>query len=124
MDCPRCQAQMETITHEQVEVDRCTGCGGLWFDLLEHEQLRDAGAAAQVDTGAPAGSPRVDDAAEISCPRCKAPLLHMVDAEQSHIWYESCRVCYGVFFDAGEFKDYSEKSISDIFRTLFKRERK
>jgi hypothetical protein len=50
-------------------------------------------------------------------------MLRMVDVEQHHIWYESCAVCYGKWFDAGEFKDLQEESIVDFFRDLFTRER-
>jgi 4a-hydroxytetrahydrobiopterin dehydratase len=32
----------------------------------------------------------------------------MVDAKQPHLWYEACTECYGIFFDAGEFKDFKE----------------
>jgi Zn-finger nucleic acid-binding protein len=48
----------------------------------------------------------------------------MVDNDQSHIWFESCSECYGVFFDAGELMDYKEKNILDFFRDLFTSERK
>ena len=40
MQCPKCSAAMEKVVHEGIEVDRCTGCGGLWFDMLEHEDLK------------------------------------------------------------------------------------
>jgi Zn-finger nucleic acid-binding protein len=32
-------------------------------------------------------------------------MLRMVDAQQPHIWYETCEECGGSFFDAGEFRD-------------------
>ena len=32
-------------------------------------------------------------------------------------------VCYGVFFDAGEFADYKEKTIIDFFRDLLVKKR-
>jgi uncharacterized protein len=51
MECPKCQAQMEVVQFEEVEVDRCVRCGGLWFDVLEHEELRDRSGAETIDTG-------------------------------------------------------------------------
>ena len=48
----------------------------------------------------------------------------MVDRAQPHIWYEACTRCYGVFFDAGEFRDYKETSVLDFFRDLFAKERR
>ncbi|MDH3641318.1 MAG: zf-TFIIB domain-containing protein [Gammaproteobacteria bacterium] len=47
----------------------------------------------------------------------------MIDRDQPHLWYEACTVCYGVFFDAGEFRDYKEKTALDFFRDLFAQER-
>ena len=48
-------------------------------------------------------------------------MISMVDLNQPHIKYEACTVCYGVFFDAGEFKDYKEKTILDLFKDLLSR---
>ena len=39
------------------------------------------------------------------------------DPEQTHIWYESCYDCRGSFFDAGEFRDLAEHSLSDYFKS-------
>jgi len=37
MQCPKCSGEMELVSYDQVEVDRCTSCGGLWF---QPEELR------------------------------------------------------------------------------------
>jgi len=47
----------------------------------------------------------------------------MVDPEHPHIWFESCPGCFGVYFDAGEFSDYKEKTVLDFVRSLFSKER-
>jgi hypothetical protein len=39
-----------------------------------------------------------------------------VDPKQRHIWYETCVECGGSFFDAGEFRDLSSLTISDLFK--------
>lgn len=43
--CPRDGGEMVTVTHDDVQIDRCTQCGGMWLDAGELEQLtqRDAG---------------------------------------------------------------------------------
>ena len=50
-------------------------------------------------------------------------MLRMVDARQPHIRYESCQICFGVFFGAGEFRDYKQETVLDFFRALFTRKR-
>jgi len=39
MQCPRCDEKLHATTFEQVEVDVCDKCGGLWLDSGELEQL-------------------------------------------------------------------------------------
>jgi Zn-finger nucleic acid-binding protein len=43
--CPKCQGALAEITHEGVQVDRCTQCNGVWLDAGELERLteRDEG---------------------------------------------------------------------------------
>ena len=37
--CPKCAAPLVTITYRNVELDKCSGCQGLWFDCGELEQV-------------------------------------------------------------------------------------
>ena len=53
------------------------------------------------------------------CPKDQQPLFVMVVAGQPHISYESCGVCHGVFFDAGEFKDFKEETFGERLRAVF-----
>ena len=124
MDCPKCGHEMEAVVHENIEVDRCTLCRGLWFDLLEHEALKGLADSECIDSGDPRVGKlfNVDD--RIRCPRCASTMVRMVDVGQPHIWYESCSSCHGVFFDAGEFKDYKRETVADLFRALRARERR
>jgi len=39
MRCPKCGMSMSTITINQVEVDKCFICGGLYFDDGELEKV-------------------------------------------------------------------------------------
>ena len=52
------------------------------------------------------------------CPRCGAAMLQVVDPQQQHIRYENCSGCAGSFFDAGEFLDLSQLTLSDFFKRL------
>lgn len=37
--CPKCAAPLVTITFKGVELDKCSGCGGLWFDTGELDRV-------------------------------------------------------------------------------------
>ena len=121
MNCPKCTARMEKVSFESVEVDRCTHCHGIWFDEFEKDQLKALKGSEKIDIGDPSASQGLTDT--IDCPVCHTQMTKMVDRKQSHIWYESCPVCYGVFFDAGEFKDYKQETLLDFFKRLGAKER-
>ncbi len=118
LKCPKCDCAMEKVEHESIVVDRCEGCGGLWFDNLEHERLKLLEGSESIDTGDPAVGKRYNKVDRIDCPVCHTRMVRMVDAKQRHIWYESCSVCSGVFFDAGEFADYRKEDFLDPLRDL------
>jgi uncharacterized protein len=35
MRCPKCGMGLTEIDYRGIKVDRCSGCGGLWFDVGE-----------------------------------------------------------------------------------------
>lgn len=39
MHCPKCGMQMSTIKINEVEIDKCFACGGLYFDDGELEKV-------------------------------------------------------------------------------------
>ena len=116
MDCPKCRAQMDRLRFQDVEVDRCAGCGGLWFDILEHRDLERVKGSEAIDAGDPRTGKRLDETRNVECPADGVRMIRMVDARQPHIAYESCPVCHGVFFDAGEFRDLKEQTVGEVFR--------
>ena len=115
---------MEKVTHEEIEVDRCINCKGIWFDMLEQEKLKAIENCESLDIGDPQVGRKQDKTRKVDCPNCHTPMIQMVDRNQPHISYEACTVCYGVFFDAGEFTDYKEYTILDFFKDLFNGKRK
>lgn len=121
--CPKCAAEMEPIEFDGVQIDRCGVCHGLWFDMLEHEDLKAISGSEVVDTGSAEQGRKRDDNRRIQCPVCEQPMIAMVVAAQPHIRYEACTVCYGVYFDAGEFRDFREETFVETARAVFGRKR-
>ena len=39
MRCPKCGDQLAEITFQDIQVDRCNGCQGVWLDPGELERL-------------------------------------------------------------------------------------
>ena len=124
MECPKCGGDMEKVTYQEIKVDRCTRCKGIWFDMLEAEQLKALKGSEDIDTGDPKLGKVFSKVEKINCPVCHSQMIRMVDLDQPHIWYEACTVCYGLFFDAGEFRDHKEETVLDFFKDLFTKERR
>jgi Zn-finger nucleic acid-binding protein len=106
---------MSTVPFGGIDVDRCNGCGGLWFDMLEHEQVRAMEGAEALDSGNTAVGKRYDQVGLVRCPIDDQTMVRMVDKAQPDLWFESCPLCYGVFFDAGEFKSFREEKVQNFF---------
>lgn len=118
MRCPKCRCDMAQIDIESTIIDRCTSCGGIWFDEGELETLNNPEAAEAIDTGGAALGKQYNAIDNYRCPRCGGHMDKKVDAQQRHIWYETCLECNGAFFDAGEFRDLAQVTISDFFKRL------
>jgi uncharacterized C2H2 Zn-finger protein len=49
--CPRCGSDLKEQHAEQVKIDECPECGGIWLDKGELEQLRRVNSARGVSGG-------------------------------------------------------------------------
>jgi Zn-finger nucleic acid-binding protein len=108
---------MAALAYRSSTVHRCTKCAGLWFEPVDHERLKDA--AGEIDIGDVAVGAQYNHIDRINCPKCTNwPLIRMVDSQQPHIWFESCKNCYGRFYDAGEFRDFAEHTLAEFFEDL------
>ena len=118
MECPKCQAQFETVSFAEIEVERCVSCRGLWFDILEQDDLVKIKGSEAIDIGEDEVGEKYSNMRDIKCPQCAQHMIPMVDKDQFHIKYESCPSCYGTFFDAGEFRDLKEYSVIKRFFSM------
>src|SRR4051812_7726221 len=49
--CPRCGGDLKEQQAEQVKIDECSDCGGIWLDKGELDQLRRVNRARGVSGG-------------------------------------------------------------------------
>ena len=118
MNCPKCSAVMEVVVVESVEIDRCTECRGIWFDLNEQEALKEAKGAHKADIGHQAIGEYYNGMTEVLCPKCKVLMATETVKKAVEIQYESCPKCHGAYFDAGEFREFSEPTIMEFLKDL------
>ncbi len=127
MNCPKCSNVMNELTDFSFSAAKCSGCSGIWFRDSDHEVAKKLDIAKEIDGSKLNASSNTNLVRDFDCPECQSVMIKMVDSSQLTIDLESCSSCYGVFFDEGEFADYSEltllervTSAIDTFKTNLK----
>jgi Zn-finger nucleic acid-binding protein len=100
---------MASVSVEGTDIDRCPKCGGIWLDALERDRLLAASSLAKAEN--PSKLQPAPHTRTMNCPRDHSMLIHMVDLHQPKVHYESCKLCGGMFFEAGELKDLSRYTL-------------
>src|SRR5882672_6010489 len=106
MKCPACFNKLTEIQVGAVRVDVCQGgCGGIWFDAFELQQVDESAEAAgellleiQHDE-----TVVLDTSRKRECPRCENIKLkrHFFSAKR-RVEVDECPNCGGYWLDAGE----------------------
>jgi Zn-finger nucleic acid-binding protein len=112
---------MKIVKYDYIQVDKCTSCNGIWFDLMELQDLKKMKGSEKIDSikeCKPVISPVVDK--KVKCPKCNVKMHTMKDILQHHIEYEQCGSCKGVFLDAGEFTDLKDFTLKEFYQSLKK----
>lgn len=111
MQCPKCKTEsfeplsvtLAVFSNQQVAVDRCKSCQGIWFDEQELPQL--LAAEPQRLSALRAGSGKDElDARRGNCPRDGSVLLRVYSAINRSVVLDTCLQCRGIWLDGGEFE--------------------
>ena len=103
LGCVKCTSILDKAEIEDVEVDACPKCGGLWLDEGEIEKIS-AKMASEVDRlrellRVKGGTPPVPSEIQNACPSCTTTMRE-VKVGEIHVDY--CPECKGIFLDRGE----------------------
>jgi Zn-finger nucleic acid-binding protein len=119
LQCPKCNSEMEKVEYEGIKIERCKKCKGIWFDMMEKDELKAKTGSEAVDIGDKELGKEYDKKKNVNCPKCLTPMVRKSDIEQKHIVYEYCNTCRGTFFDAGEFTDFKQETVLDYIKKIF-----
>lgn len=122
--CPKCESSMENVEFGHTQVDRCSMCGGLWFDQDEAERLANMTGSETLDSGPLASAPDevkepAADVRTMACPRCQGMMVRTEDPDKPGLEFEMCASGHGVFFDAGEFTQFKNPTLVDSVKKLW-----
>jgi uncharacterized protein len=120
MKCPKCSSEMKIVKYDYVQIDKCTSCNGIWFDLMEREDLLKMKGSEKIDSTSSVTTEDVKSKpeAKIKCPKCNVKMHILRDVLQNQIEYEQCGSCRGIFLDKGEFTDLKDFSLKDFYWSL------
>ena len=103
MKCPVCNIDMIVVEYNQIEVDHCLRCQGVWFDSGELELLlkvRKTGQSSQIN---PFGlSEAQTTETKRKCPICGKKMKKVLIGEEPKVLIDSCPENDGLWFDCGE----------------------
>lgn len=99
MICPACREEMIIVEYEQIELDVCPGCKGVWFDADELELLLESMGLSIAGLVRPGEARSAEK--KRKCPYChrKMQKVHMGEQE---VLVDRCRHGHGLWFDGGE----------------------
>jgi Zn-finger nucleic acid-binding protein len=113
MNCPTCKSAMITLELEDVEIDHCVHCGGIWLDTGELELLMNDPAKAQhlLDSFRK-DSPATEQPRR--CPICRRKMAKIVvGSSQPPLVIDKCQRMDGLWFDKGELQDILDRGELD-----------
>ena len=113
MDCPKCSNEMSKLEGFSFSAFKCNSCSGIWFRDSGHKIAKEMAVADKIDEPNTNSQSVYNLVRDFDCPECESQMIKMVDPTQLTIEFESCADCYGVFFDAGEFSDFSEFTLME-----------
>jgi len=105
MDCPVCKDAMITLQLEDVEVDYCLECAGIWLDAGELEMLLgDSDKTKELLSSFHEAKDCIEKPRK--CPICLKKMKKiLVGPDTSAKLIDKCRRGDGLWFDKGELED-------------------
>ena len=117
MICPVCKNTTVVLELEQIEIDYCASCEGIWFDagelelLLETEQERARLLNLLIeDSSVKEKSYR--------CPICSKKMKKVFVGEEKKILIDKCKKNHGLWLDKGELESVIELSSQNRDRKI------
>lgn len=125
MQCPVCKEPMIILELDQVEIDHCFSCGGIWLDEGELELLmEEAENREEVFNSLLIKETKKEDI--YRCPICRKK-MDKVQVAESGIIIDKCIDGDGLWFDEGELEDVikhstldKENKILNLLKEMFK----
>ncbi|MBA63381.1 MAG: hypothetical protein CMJ76_13570 [Planctomycetaceae bacterium] len=107
MKCPKCGAMLTALQLQDITIDKCHSCDGIWLDHGELEKLRSTGIkgveeSLEEEYGNPP-APMFSLDGYLRCPRCvDQGLRSNYVSYMQPVKMDHCIVCFGMWLDKHE----------------------
>jgi Zn-finger nucleic acid-binding protein len=127
MNCPACKDSMIVLELQQIEVDYCTSCEGIWLDAGELELMLETESERNriIDLFKKADPGKEKS---YSCPICGKRMLKFDVGEKEKVKIDKCKKNHGLWFDKGELQKVvefgsvdKENKIINLLTDMFER---
>jgi len=105
MNCPKDRSPMIVVEHEQIALDYCPTCHGVWFDRGELELLMDKACLSNADLCLTDILTRPEAATaeqKRRCPICNRKMRKEPIGATPAVVIDACVIGDGLWFDGGE----------------------
>ncbi len=104
MNCPACKEPMIVLEHDEIEIDYCVACRGIWLDAGEMELI-----FGDVEHCANFLSEYEEEVQTTErkrrCPICRKKMRKVSVGTEVRVTYDRCVRGDGLWFDKGELDD-------------------
>jgi Zn-finger nucleic acid-binding protein len=112
VDCADCKNPMITAELESVEIDFCSGCGGIWLDAGELESLLADDPIARHAVASLIPAQHCTEAMR-KCPICRKAMSKVNAGPGNTITLLDRCPSHGLWFDRGELKQVLQNAVLD-----------
>lgn len=103
MECPRCKAPLVTFEQDDIELDFCYACQGIWLDYQEVALA--VGSVEQANLFFEQ-LPDTGNKKSIRCPICRKFMREVdIDIDTDNTVIDICKQAHGAWFDKGELQN-------------------
>ena len=125
MNCPVCKEAMIVLELDEVEIDHCVECRGIWLDggeleiLLENSAAKDGFLGSFQKNEGSKEKPR-------KCPMCDKKMEKVLYGGSKAIQIDRCPKKDGIWLDKGELREILEEAsygesgvVLDLLKDMF-----
>jgi Zn-finger nucleic acid-binding protein len=126
MRCVACKESMIVLELEQIEIDYCLSCFGIWLDAGELELL----VGHPLQANAILATSAIDGTSMRGirkCPICRRRMNIVTVGSAKQVQIDLCSHNHGIWFDRGELEeiiailgDNTQSKVADLLHNMFR----